>query len=358
MSFKLAGQELPAELATSDLVDEAEAQFWMEQGGISGIEEQRVFVQLDLKAKGLCNLEPTVGQSSQEKGLIKGRQLMVDRINYWLENAGLTADYPTLSAPIDVCNMDESILEPAEQSALNSISAFMVENPLCEDFQPVNPEDDILYGQANTDYADALQQGIKDEFALAAVKIFNVIPCNVSDPLILDLDRDGIELLPVHKGVNFDIWSSGKLNAVAWTNGDDGILVLDRNGNGVIDNGSELFGNINGDHADGFSQLSELDTAAMGGNEDGVLTADDAAFSQLLIWQDANVDGVSEATELVGLDAYRVTRMLLQGEAVDYGHAGSPIPTANYVETEEGPMLMADAFLRTAPYPSLSAYLK
>ena len=65
-----------------------------------------------------------------------------------------------------------------------------------------------------------------------------------------------------------------------------------------------------------------------------------------------------KANELVGLEAYRVTRMLLQGEAVDYGHAGSPIPTANYVETEEGPMLMADAFLRTAPYPSLSAYLK
>ena len=355
LSAKLASQALPTEVASSDLVDEEEARFWIEQGAISGIEEKRVLVQLDIKAKGLCNQEPTPTQSSKEKGVINGRQLMVNSLNNWLTTNGHTGDYPVMSAPIEVCNMNATVLNPAETDAINSISQFMMEKPLCEDFQPTNSEEDILYGQATSDYAEALKSGVKDEFALAAVKIFKVVPCNVSDPLVLDLDRDGIELLPVHRGVNFDLWSAGSENAVAWTNGDDGFLALDRNGNGLIDNGSELFGNVNGGHADGFSQLTELDRADMGGNEDGQLTQEDAAFSKLLVWQDGNVDGVSQTSELMGLDTFRVTALHLQAEVVDYGHAGSPVPAANYVDTEEGPMLMADAFLRTAPYPSLSA---
>ena len=358
LSAKLASQPLPTDVATSELIDEEEARFWIEQGAISGIEEKRVLVQLDIKAKGLCNKTPTPSQSSGEKGLVLGRKLMVSSLNNWLATNGHTADYPVMSNPIEVCNMNATVLNPAEQDALKSITKFMEDEPLCANFEATNSEDDILYGQAQTDYSNALKVGVKDEFALASVKIFKVVPCNVSDPLVLDLDRDGIELLPVHKGVNFDLWSTGNANAVAWTQADDGFLALDRNSNGMIDNGTELFGNINKGHADGFAQLSELDRVEMGGNADGVLNADDAAFSNLLVWQDRNVDGVSEGNELHGLDTFRITALHLKGEVVDMGHAGSPIPAANYVETEDGPMLMGDAFLRTAPYPSLSAYVR
>ena len=358
LAAKLDSQALPTEVADSGLVEEAEARFWIEQGAISGLEENRVLVQLDIKAKGLCNKAPTPVESSKEKGLVMGRQLMVNSMNNWLTTNGYKADYPVMSEPIEVCNMNESVLNPAETDAYNTISQFMVENPLCDDFQPTSSDDDIFYGQAQADYKKAMEQGIEEEFALAAVKVFKVVPCNVSDPLVLDLDRDGLELLPVHQGVNFDFWSSGSQNAVAWTASDDGLLALDRNSNGMIDNGSELFGNINGDHADGFSQLSELDRPEFGGNGDGWITEADAAFAHLVIWQDKNTDGVSAASEIHELAAFRITGLNTVGEAVDYSQAGSPVPTANYVETADGPMLMADAFFRTAPYPSLSALVR
>jgi hypothetical protein len=81
------------------------------------------------------------------------------------------------------------------------------------------------------------------------------------DPLVLDLDGDGIETVGVNATTHilFDHNNDGIKTGTGWVNGDDGLLVLDRNGNGVIDNGSELFGDgtmVNGIKAtDGFSAL-------------------------------------------------------------------------------------------------------
>jgi hypothetical protein len=82
------------------------------------------------------------------------------------------------------------------------------------------------------------------------------------DPLVLDLDGDGIETVGVNATTHilFDHNNDGIKTGTGWVNGDDGLLVLDRNGNGVIDNGSELFGDgtmVNGVKAtDGFSALN------------------------------------------------------------------------------------------------------
>ena len=81
------------------------------------------------------------------------------------------------------------------------------------------------------------------------------------DPLVLDLDGDGIETVGVNATTHvlFDHNNDGVKTGTGWVKGDDGLLVLDRNGNGVIDNGSELFGDatmVNGVKAtDGFSAL-------------------------------------------------------------------------------------------------------
>lgn len=61
------------------------------------------------------------------------------------------------------------------------------------------------------------------------------------DPLIIDLGKKGIELTNVENGVHFDIDKNGFAEKTAWTDGEDGFLVLDRNGNGFIDDGGELF---------------------------------------------------------------------------------------------------------------------
>jgi hypothetical protein len=84
---------------------------------------------------------------------------------------------------------------------------------------------------------------------------------------------------------------------------DDAFLCLDRNGNGVIDDGAELFGNAtllpNLSRAqNGWIALEVLDQSSSGGTEDGVLDSRDQVFPRLLLWRDSNHDGVSQPSEL------------------------------------------------------------
>ena len=131
------------------------------------------------------------------------------------------------------------------------------------------------------------------------------------DPLTLDLDGDGIETVPLTRPpLLFDITANGIKISVGWIAPDDGLLVFDRNGNGVIDSGAELFGDVtpayattnnngligSGRTADGFAALAQEDT-----NGDGKVDAQDANWAQLKVWQDLNQDGISQANELTTL---------------------------------------------------------
>lgn len=118
------------------------------------------------------------------------------------------------------------------------------------------------------------------------------------DPLILDLDGDGLEISPLSKGVLFDANGDTIKTGTAWAASDDGMLVWDRNGNGLIDSGGELFGDetvlANGKKAsNGFVALAELDS-----NADGKFDLSDAQYASLRIWRDMNQDGISQADEL------------------------------------------------------------
>ena len=131
----------------------------------------------------------------------------------------------------------------------------------------------------------------------------NVYP---SDPIIIDLNGDGIFTTSLEDGTYFDLNKDGFAEKTAWITPQDALLVRDVNGNGKIDDGGELFGDrtvlSDGSIAEtGFQALSDLDE-----NKDGVLDAQDKYYRELKVWVDANHNGISEAEELYTLDHFGI----------------------------------------------------
>jgi hypothetical protein len=137
--------------------------------------------------------------------------------------------------------------------------------------------------------------------------------CVTLSPILIDTAGDGYRLSSADEGTIFDLDADGAAREkVAWPapESDDGWLVMDRNGNGMIDSGAELFGSKTPAYADaadppalnGFVALSFTEDPGYGtAAADGIIDARDAVFSRLRLWFDRNRNGISEGDELVPL---------------------------------------------------------
>jgi hypothetical protein len=139
-------------------------------------------------------------------------------------------------------------------------------------------------------------------------------------PVLLDIERDGFHLSGADRAVSFDINADGFPDTISWTQigEDEAFLCLDRNHNGSIDDGSELFGYATQLRTGrlarvSYRALAELDDSRSGGNGDGRIDAQDGQFSELCAWVDGNHDGISQAAEIRSLPEVGV-------EYLEYGY--------------------------------------
>ncbi|MBN9122789.1 MAG: hypothetical protein J0I06_27225 [Planctomycetes bacterium] len=152
-----------------------------------------------------------------------------------------------------------------------------------------------------------------------------------SDPLVLDLNGNGAFDTTTAQGGNyFDLAASGRRARAATAAGGDGLLVLDRNNNGRIDDGSELFGDQNG-RADGFAELGSYDQ-----NRDGWVDAADPVFQKLGVWQDANLNGQTDDGEVRSLTDAHVARIALAAQSAAEVSSGNAVVKAGAFVRDDG----------------------
>ena len=158
---------------------------------------------------------------------------------------------------------------------------------------------------------------------------------NHSSPLVLDLDGDGQTSEFIYStDTHFDIDGDGYAERTAWIDAEDGLLAFDKNQNGTVDDGTELFGNYtdnpNGTIAEnGFEALANYDE-----NSDGVIDAKDNIYSQLSVWTDANQDGVTDAGELKTLSELNITSISIDATEVDtYEENNQVSHTSTFTQT-------------------------
>jgi len=154
---------------------------------------------------------------------------------------------------------------------------------------------------------------------VAVSDLFGMGETSHGSPLVLDLDGDGIELTAMSQtNAFFDIDEDGFAEHIGWIAADDGLLAMDRNADGVINNNNELFGSV--DTANGFDELALLDS-----NVDGVIDVNDTQFGDLLVWRDLNQNGYSSEDELftlseIGIESISVSNIQNINEWIEGNH--------------------------------------
>jgi len=154
----------------------------------------------------------------------------------------------------------------------------------------------------------------RDPSGLTTTATYTIRVYRSGGPILFDLDGDGAELVSLAQSSTvFDMDGNGTLDQVGWMGPHDGLLALDRNGNGVIDNGTEI--SFSSDLPGAFSDLEGLAAYDTDGNRrfDGA----DQRFGEFKVWRDGNRDGITDAGELTSLREAGIVSIDLDAQRTD-----------------------------------------
>jgi hypothetical protein len=321
--------------------DRAVNEHWFYNGLTSGIEGEYLMAVRRLREARVCDQEPAPIESSREQGVAVGREMF----------EGVLAEQ-VAATPITQCDIDGGIVRPALARARGMVESTFTSRPLCDGYEPTDMDDRAEFHQARNEYYRGIGDGVEEGAIIGSEQLFRTWVCQppaappgggTGDPLVLDLDDDGVQLSGPANGVMFQLGDA--VNRSGWVaDAGDGLLAIDHNGNGVIDDGSELFGDRSWTpegltEANGLLSLARYDRADLGGNNDGVIDQRDLVYSALVVWRDADLDGQTGAGELHGLSALGVASISL-----DYVESGAAL-TASFERADGSAGMAADVWL-------------
>ncbi len=157
--------------------------------------------------------------------------------------------------------------------------------------------------------------------------------CDGNDPLIFDLDGNGIELLDFNAGVHFDVDVDGSKEVTGWVGPNDGLLVFDLDSSGQIEDMSEVFS----EHFNGLNFSTSLEAlASLDSNHDQLIDTADQQFGHIQIWIDANSDGITDDGELSTLTQQGISSIDLNAQATNQTMAGNHVDAIGSYQTVNG----------------------
>ena len=176
----------------------------------------------------------------------------------------------------------------------------------------------------------------------------SVLPTNLTSPIILDLNGDGVQTLDMNAtDGRFDLLNTGAAVRSGWISQGDAFLAIDSNGNGSIDDRNELFG---GEVGEGFAKLASFDS-----NGDGQVDRNDARFNELRLWQDRDSDHQTDAGELFSLTDAQIASLSVSYTIKAEHQNGNWVLERSYATTTDGRAIdMGDAYFQVEASPAQS----
>ena len=248
----------------------------------------------------------------------------------------LQSHYTKLQGILDAALMEDPSYKPwvEETHELAKLNQYYIKMGIDDEigiklFGSSNGLESMLKSQMHTLFPDKgsswIDRMLSDpESILGLFEQASTTPA-CGDPLVLDLAGTGFTLSDLDNGAYFDFDGDGFAHRTNWIKDMSAFLALDKDEDGLIENGNELFGNHtimkNGLTAvNGFQALADMDS-----NQDGVIDEQDECFGKLKVWLDQNGDGISDDGEVYGLDHFGIVKIYLNAEASGETHSSGAV---------------------------------